>query len=137
MADDALLTHGQYAAIASFRLQLRRFLAFSEAAAHEVGLAPQQHQALLAIAGHEGDAPPSVGTIASQLLIAPHSAAELVSRMAEAGLVAKRRSAADRRRAELVLTEKAEAILRRLTAAHLQELRVLAQALARVAGSTE
>jgi hypothetical protein len=46
------LLPSQYAAIASFRLELRRFLTFSEAAATEAGVPPQQHQALLAIAGH-------------------------------------------------------------------------------------
>ena len=53
------------------------------------GLPSQQHQALLAIAGHAGPEPPTVGTLSEQLIVAPHTAAELVSRMAEAGLVAK------------------------------------------------
>jgi hypothetical protein len=48
------LPRESYAAIAAFRLELRRFLAFSEAAAGKVGLPAQQHQALLAIAGHDG-----------------------------------------------------------------------------------
>ncbi len=68
------LLPSQYAAIASFRLELRRFLAFSEIAANKAGLPPQQHQALLAIAGHTGPEPPNVGAIAEHLLIAPNSA---------------------------------------------------------------
>jgi DNA-binding MarR family transcriptional regulator len=126
---DAPLTAAQYTAIAAFRLELRRFLAFSEAAAIAAGLPPQQHQALLAIAGHTGTMPPSVGTIAEHLLIAPHSAAELVTRMAESALVTKSRSADDHRRVELALTEKAAELLRRLTTAHLHELRTLEPAL--------
>jgi DNA-binding MarR family transcriptional regulator len=126
------LSREQFAAIAAFRYELRRFLAFSEAAAAKVGLPAQQHQALLAIAGHNG--PPMVGTLAEHLLIAPQTAAELVSRMAEAGLVTKSLSVQDRRRMELVLTPKAEALLHRLTAAHLEELRNLEPVLSAALG---
>ena len=128
------LLPSQYAAIASFRLELRRFLAFSEAAATEAGVPPQQHQALLAIAGHTGVEPPSVGTIAEQLLIAPNSAAELVARMVEGGLLVKTPSRLDRRRTELALTEAASDLLHRLTAAHLKELKTLEPALVRALG---
>lgn len=128
------LTREQYASIAAFRYELRRFLAFSKAAATEAGLPPQQHQALLAIAGHSRKEPPSVGTVAEQLLVAPHTAAELVSRMTEAALLTKTISAQDRRRVELALTGKAAALLRRLTAAHLNELKTLEPALTRALG---
>jgi DNA-binding MarR family transcriptional regulator len=123
------LSREAYAAIAAFRLELRRFLAFSEAAAGKVGLPAQQHQALLAIAGHDG--PPTVGFVAEQLLIAPQTAAELVARMVEAGLLTKVADAQDRRRAALTPTRKAEAMLQQLTAAHLEELRTLEPALTR------
>lgn len=128
------LLRSRYAALASFRLQLRHFLAFSEAAATKVGVPPQQHQALLAIAGHAGTEPPSVGVIAKQLLIAPNSAAELVSRMVEAGLLEKTPSSQDRRRTELSLTQTASDLLRRLTAAHIEELKTLEAALTRALG---
>ena len=130
---DALTTE-QYAALADFRFRLRRFLAFSEAAAARAGLPPQQHQALLTLAGNAGRAPATVGLIAEHLLIAPHSAAELVTRMVEGGLLTKTRAADDRRRSALSLTARAEALLRTLTAAHLEELRGLAPALADVLG---
>jgi DNA-binding MarR family transcriptional regulator len=126
----APLSQEQYAALAEFRYRLRRFLAFSEAAAARAGIPPQQHQALLALAGHVGRAPPTIGLLAEQLLIAPHSAAELVARMVEGGLLTKERSTEDRRRSELALTSRAEALLRTLTAAHLEEVRGLAPALA-------
>ncbi|MGA0603100.1 MarR family winged helix-turn-helix transcriptional regulator [Caulobacter sp. KR2-114] len=128
------LAQAQYRAIAAFRYELRRFLSFSEAAAAEEGLPAQQHQALLAIAGFPGPGAPSVGALADQLLIAPHTAAELVARMAEGGLVMKTPSTADRRRIELSLTGRAEALLLRLTAVHLEELRTLEPALARALG---
>ncbi len=115
----------QYTAIAAFRYELRRFLAFSEAAATAAGLPPSQHQALLAIAGHTGAEPPSVGTIAEQLFIAPNTAAELVARMVDSALVTKTSSCQDRRRMELTLTENAFVLLDRLTAVHLDELKIL------------
>jgi DNA-binding MarR family transcriptional regulator len=128
------LSTDQYGAIAAFRFELRRFIAFSESAATAAGLPPQQHQALLAIAGHTGARPLSVGAIAEQLLVAPHTAAELVSRMSDAGLVTKTSSSQDRRRTELVLTAKAELLLRDLTMEHLNELKTLEPALLRALG---
>jgi DNA-binding MarR family transcriptional regulator len=125
------LSPGQYVAIAAFRRQLRAFLAFSEGAAAEAGLPPQQHQALLAIAGHDGGSPPTVGFLADALLIAPQTAAELVARMAAAGLLSKAQSADDRRRVELALTPHAEQLLSALTSAHLRELESLEPALLR------
>lgn len=128
------LSREQYTAIAAFRFQLRRFLAFSEAAAHAAGVPPQQHQALLSLAGHMGPEPPTVGVLAEQLLVAPHTAAELVMRMVEAGLLTKTRGKQDRRRMELALTPKAEVLLGELTAAHLEELRTMEPALIRALG---
>lgn len=136
--DESQLDREQYAAIATFRYELRRFLAFSEAAASAEGLPSQQHQALLAIAGHQSPEPPTVGTIADRLLIAPHTAAELISRMKKANLLTKSPSVHDRRVVELALTPQARNLLNRLTAAHLEELTslepALAQALQRIGG---
>ena len=130
-----LFRPAQFAAIADFRHEWRRFLAFSEAAAAAAGLPAQQHQALLAIAGHRGPDAPTVGLLAERLLIAPHTAAELVSRMAATGLLTRTAADADRRRTELALTDAARTLLHRLTDAHLRELDhlgpILARALAR------
>lgn len=128
------LSQEQYAAIATFRFELRRFLAFSETSAAAAGLPPQQHQALLAIAGHAGPEAPTVGLLADQLLVAPHTAAELVSRMVASSLVTRTPSTQDRRRTELTLTTKAKALLCQLTEAHLQELKSLAPVLTRASG---
>jgi len=94
-------------------------------------LPPQQHQALLAIAGHVGAEPPSVGVLAQQLMIEPHTAAELVSRMVEARLITKSSATRDRRRRELAITPEAERLLRQLTEAHQRELAALKPALTR------
>jgi len=50
-----------YETLARFRYELRRFQAFSEAAANKSGLTAQQHQALLAIRGFSRRDAVSVG----------------------------------------------------------------------------
>jgi DNA-binding MarR family transcriptional regulator len=116
------LTPEQYRALAAFRYQLRRFLAFSSREAEAAGLAPQQYQAMLAIKGRAGDRPISVGELAEQLLVRQHSAAELVNRMAAAGLVRRAPAPGDGRRVEVLLTPKGEDALKSLAATHLREL---------------
>jgi DNA-binding MarR family transcriptional regulator len=114
------LGDGDYALLAEFRYELRCFHFFSEQAAREAGLAPQQHQALLSIRGAPG-ATQTVGELARRLLIKPNSASGLVSRLEEQGLLAKI-EADDRRSVTLRLTEKAEELLAILARAHLAEL---------------
>ena len=122
----AMISQAEYAALAKFRYTLRQFLDFSSSAAVQEGLPPQQHQALLAIKGFDGGGPIHVGTLAEQLMIVPHAAAELVGRLVAAGYVTRQVDLADRRRQSLYLTEKAEDILTRLTSIHLKEIRELA-----------
>ncbi len=110
-----------YAALSDFRHALRRFLVFSEQKAAACGLAPQQHQALLAIRG----APTprvTVGYLAERLVIRPHSASELVDRLETAGLVVRIPSQSDRRQALIEPTPAALEVLERLSATHQQEL---------------
>lgn len=119
----AALRDADYQALAAFRHALRNFLHFSEAAAEALGLTPQQHQALLAIRGASGDGHLTVGALAEQLVIRPHSAVGLVSRLAAEGLVRREEGAADRRQVHVLLTAKAETLLERLSRAHREELR--------------
>jgi DNA-binding MarR family transcriptional regulator len=118
-----------YAALAAFRLALRRFAAFSEAEAKAAGLTPRQHQALLAIKGRRKPAANGdglgIGEIAAHLLIRHNTAVELVDRLAEAGLVQRQADPADGRRILVTLTDRSEALLRRLSAAHVRELRAI------------
>lgn len=115
-------TLAQYRALAAFRVELRRFLAFSARAAAEAGIAPQQYQALLAIKGHGDDGPPSITELAAQLFVRQHTAVELVKRLEAAGLVARMRGPADRRVVLVRLTARAEAMLAALASVHLKEL---------------
>jgi DNA-binding MarR family transcriptional regulator len=118
-----------YQTLSEFRHLLQRFLAFSQAAAHEAGLAPRQHQALLAIKGFPREGGVTIHDLAERLCIQHHSAVELADRLEEAGLVTRRQDTADRRRMFLDLTRDAERKLVSLSAIHLEELRRLRPAL--------
>ncbi len=145
MPESRELGWADYQALAAFRLALRRFAAFSAEAARTAGLTPQQHQALLAIKGAaipppDGTEQLTVGEIAAHLLIRPHSAVELIDRMAELGLVRRTGDAADHRRVLVALAPRAEALLSELSAAHLHELaaiRPLLEGLLRQLGPAE
>jgi DNA-binding MarR family transcriptional regulator len=124
------LRRADYAALARFRLELRRFLSFSERASHAAGLEPQQHQLLLALRGFGGpEQPPTIGNIAEWLLIQHHSAVELVDRAASRGLVRRHQATDDRRRVLVELTSEGEAVLAQLSLQHRQELESSAPAL--------
>ncbi len=123
------LQRRDYQTLSEFRYLLQRFLAFSQAAAHEAGLAPRQHQALLAIKGFPRDGDVTIHDLAERLCIQHHSAVELVDRLADAGLVERRHDPADRRRVLLDLTREAEKRLAGLSAIHLEELQRLRPAL--------
>ena len=117
------LAPSDYRLLAEFRYHLRAFGVFSEEAARGVGLAPQQHQALLAIKGFAGEGAPTVGDLAERLSIRHHSAVGLVDRLVESRLIVRSIPSADRRCVTLVLTKRAEKLLATLTAAHREELR--------------
>lgn len=117
------MTDEEYRALAAFRHALRRFLHFSEEAARGVGLAPAQHQLLLAIRGYVGDGPPTIGEVAELLQLRVHSAGELVGRTAANGLVERRDDPEDGRRTLLELTDEGRAVLDGLSVLHRDELR--------------
>jgi DNA-binding MarR family transcriptional regulator len=123
------LAPADYRILAEFRLLMRRFMMFSEDAAREAGLAPQQHQALLAVKGFEKDEAPAIGDLAEQLAIKHHSAVGLVDRLEKAGHLKRHHDEADRRRVTLLLTASGEKVLADLSATHRDELRMLTPSL--------
>jgi DNA-binding MarR family transcriptional regulator len=125
----------QYELLAALRYGLLEFLQFSRAAAAKAGLTPQQHQALLAIKGCPDRDYLLVGELAERLHLKHHSVVELIDRLAERQLVKRAPSAADRRRVEVRLAAKGEAVIRRLSASHLAELRQHGPELHRLLGS--
>jgi DNA-binding MarR family transcriptional regulator len=124
------LSKADYEALAAFRHALRRFLDFSGEAAKEAGLTPQQHQALLAIKGFPGRDRVTIGELAEQLVQRHHSTVGLVDRLEALGLVRREADPADRRRAMVALTDRAEEVLAGLSAIHRAELRRLRPSLA-------
>jgi DNA-binding MarR family transcriptional regulator len=120
------LSQSDYETLANLRYILRRFMDFSTSAAQNEGLPTQQHQALLAVKGHPGPQPMTIGALADRLMIAPHSATELVGRLTAAGLIERRSDPLDKRRQTLELTPQAEALLVRLSSIHLREIREMA-----------
>ena len=123
-----------YEVLAEFRCLLMRFSQFSEQAAHAAGLAPRQHQALLAIKGYPGGGDVAIGDLAQRLGIRHHSTVGLVDRLASRGYLARREDPRDRRRIILSLTASGEQALAGLSAAHRQELRRVAPVLESVLG---
>lgn len=114
-ANDRDLGDAEYKAIGDFRRALREFLAFSDNAALQAGVTPQQHQALLAIRAHEGPGPMSIGELASCLMIRNHSALGLVTRLVERGLVEREESEEDRRRVLLKLLPSGLGVLKSIS----------------------
>ncbi|MBU6463169.1 MAG: MarR family transcriptional regulator [Bradyrhizobium sp.] len=121
-----------YATLARFRYELRKFQAFSKAAADQAGLTPQQHQALLTIRGFSNQGPVSVGDLAEFLFIRHHTAVELVDRMAKLELLIRVVDDADGRRVLVKLTKEGERRLQKLSQANLKELRAIGPTLARM-----
>jgi DNA-binding MarR family transcriptional regulator len=111
-----------YRTLAEFRYQIRRFLAFSERAARAHGLDAQQHQLLLALKGLPAGTPPTIGALADRLHVRHHSAVGLIDRLDQKGLVLRESDAADRRRVLVRISARGEAVLRKLTHLHQQEL---------------
>lgn len=117
-------TDTEYEVLLGFRDALRRFDRWSAEQAEAAGLTPAQHQVLLVVRAHpEG---PTVGEIADHLLLRHHSAVGLVDRCEQAGLVHRVPDARDHRLVRVRLTRTGAARIRRLAAAHLEELRRLA-----------
>jgi DNA-binding MarR family transcriptional regulator len=105
-----------------FRYAIRKLLCISEAAAHQVGLTPQHHQILLAVAGFTGRGSATIGELAEFLQVRHHSAVGLVDRAQALGLVRREPSADDRRQVEVALTADGLRKLRALAPQHRKEL---------------
>jgi DNA-binding MarR family transcriptional regulator len=123
------LTRGDFEHLLAFRVSLRRFQRWSEEQAQAAGLTHVQHQLLVAIKGHPGAEPPTVGDLAGYLVLRHHSTVELVDRAEGAGLVRRIADASDGRLVRVRLTAPGERILNDLTPAHLAELHGLAAVL--------
>jgi DNA-binding MarR family transcriptional regulator len=118
-------TKADYEALLAFRSAIRRFLRFSEEGAHMAGITPQQHQLLLAVKGQPGRDWAFVGELAEALQVRHHAAVGLVDRCARAELVRRSTDPHDRRQVRVLLTERGEELLARLSQRNRSELRSL------------
>lgn len=118
------LSEIEYEALANLRYRIRKFRQFSAEAASGLGLSPLEHQALLAIKGFGIGGEMSVSCLAEKLFLMPTAATELAEVLNARGfltIVTK-----PKRCIVVRLTDQAEELLRRLTPAHLYEIREMA-----------
>lgn len=127
LAGSEMLSDADYEALADLRYTIRKFRQFSAKAAEKLGLQPQQHQALLAIKGLEAGRQMSMAMLEERMFLNPAATAVLAASLEALGYVAieVRRG----RRSVLRLTDRGEELLRRLSPAHLHEIREMAPVL--------
>ena len=124
-----LINHGEpenfesvLAQLANFRYLLRKFVHFSESAAREAGITPQQHQLMLGIAGFTDNGKATVSELSEFLQERHHSVVGLIDRAATSGLVRRETDPTDRRVVLVSLTPRGRSILKRLSVQHRDEV---------------
>ena len=127
--DDPSPTKAQLMALSEFRHTLRRFLRFSEDAAHAVGITSLQYQLLLHVGATAGRDGVTIGELAELLQAKPNGVVALVSRCEAAGLVRRKPGKQDRRQVEVHLLAKGRHCLNALAVLHREELQLLADAI--------
>jgi DNA-binding MarR family transcriptional regulator len=108
--------------LALFRYSLRKFLRFSEKAARQFGVTPQQHQLMLGVAGYTGRGTASISELAEFLQERHHSVVELIERAVQNGLVYREQDTVDRRVVMISLTQLGEETLSKLSTLHQEEI---------------
>jgi DNA-binding MarR family transcriptional regulator len=108
--------------LARFRYQLRLFLRFSERAARQAGVTPQQHQLMLGVAGFTGRGWANISELAEFLQTRHNAVVALVNRACQKGLVKKTAAAEDLRVIRVELSAKGWKILLQLSALHRKEI---------------
>jgi DNA-binding MarR family transcriptional regulator len=114
-----------YQAMAELRYRIRCFLRFSENAARQAGIEPQQQQLLLAVKGLPDNLKPTIGALAERMQLQHHSTVGLIDRLVDRGLLVRLRAADDKRQVLIKLTRDGESCLRKLAIHHLHELRTV------------
>jgi DNA-binding MarR family transcriptional regulator len=111
-----------YEYLASLRRSMRLFANFSERVSRGSGLSAIEYQALLAIRTRSPPGP-TRNALCRDLHVKWNAAEALMKRLEHIRLIRVEADAADRRFKRLVLTSRGEAVLSRLAARHLEELR--------------
>jgi len=118
------VTQSDYRALAEFRYEIRRYLAFGDQAAESAGLRSRQYQLLLALKGMPDGMEASIKNLADRLGIRHHSTVELVDRLEKRGLVKRERSNVHRSFVFVRITKEGETMLRKLVASRKADLKV-------------
>jgi DNA-binding MarR family transcriptional regulator len=130
------LSAADYRSLAAFRYELRKFLAWSEQAARDAGIEPQQHQLLLAVKGLPKGVRPTIRSLAERLCIQHHTTVELVDKLEQRGLLERKRGVEDRREVLLRMTLSGSALLQKLSRMHREQLRSVGPAMVSALGTT-
>jgi DNA-binding MarR family transcriptional regulator len=125
------VTLSDYRALAEFRYQIRRYLAFGEQAIKAAGLRSRQYQLLLALKGLPEGMEATIKNIADRLGIRHHSAVELVNRLENRGLVKRQRSDVHRSFVFVRITKEGEMVLQKLVASRKADLQIAGPILAK------
>ena len=112
----------EYEALAEYRYAIRRYLRFSEEAARQAGVTPQQYQLMLAIKGYPGRDFAYITELAERMQLDHHSTVGLVDRTSERGLVRREQGTRDRRQVNVRLTDEGAELLRQLVEMHRTQL---------------
>ena len=118
------VTLSDYRALAEFRYQIRRYLAFGDKAAEAAGLRSRQYQLLLALKGLPEGMEATITNLADRMGIRHHSAVELVDRLEKRNLVKRERSDVHRSFVFVRITREGEVMLRKLVASRKADLQV-------------
>lgn len=116
------LTDSDFEALAAFRHELRRYLAFAQEVAEACGITMQHHQALLAIRASKEQAL-SITELADTMFLRHHSAVELTDRLEKAQLAERVRDPSDGRKILVQLAPRGAELLQSLAVRHLLEIR--------------
>jgi DNA-binding MarR family transcriptional regulator len=136
LLDEKDISAEDYRSLADWRYRIRQFLAFTERAARDAGLEPQQYQLLLMIKGLPPAMSPTISVLADRMAVRHHSMVELVDRLVERGLVRRERGCADRREVLVILTSAAERVVRRISLKHHRQLKSAAPGLIEALAAT-
>jgi len=129
------VTLADYRALAEFRFQIRRYLAFGEQAIKSAGLQSRQYQLLLALKGLPEGMEPTITNIANRLGIRHHSTVELINRLEKRGFVKRQRSDVHRSFVFILITKEGETVLQKLVASRKADLQVAGPILAKALGT--
>ena len=116
------LRKSDYERLSHFRYRLRRFLRASETLCLDNGVSALQYLLLLHVRGFPGRDWASIGELAERLQAKHHGVVALVDRCEALGLVERRAGREDRRRVEIHLRPKGEALVERLATLHRPEV---------------